>query len=233
MAKNESGEFELLVGNKQLISIVFIMMVLFGAVFSMGYFVGRNSTPEPSAAAGTAKPSPEGTGGVRPEPSGPLAQDSSAAEAPQTSGDSTLAPGEAQVANTETAPVATPNAEAATAAVEATPVQAMPAATVQPQPPSKPAAPPKAAAASAQPSLPAPGQVFLQVEAVKRPEAELVADVLRKKGFPALVAPAVVEGQASGQVYRVLVGPLKDATAVAKSKSDLESAGFKPIVRKY
>jgi hypothetical protein len=39
MAKNEEGEFELVVGNKQLLSIVFLMMVLFGVVFTMGYFV--------------------------------------------------------------------------------------------------------------------------------------------------------------------------------------------------
>ena len=48
MPRNEDGEFELVVGNKQLLSIVFILMVVFGVVFSMGYFVGRaNSTDTP------------------------------------------------------------------------------------------------------------------------------------------------------------------------------------------
>ena len=51
MPKNEDGEFELVVGNKQLLSIVFILMVLFGVVFSMGYFLGRANTGGEAAAA--------------------------------------------------------------------------------------------------------------------------------------------------------------------------------------
>ena len=45
MRNNETGEFELLVGNRQLLSGFFIVVLLFAVAFSMGYIVGRNSSP--------------------------------------------------------------------------------------------------------------------------------------------------------------------------------------------
>jgi len=76
---------------------------------------------------------------------------------------------------------------------------------------------------------PAPGQSFLQVVASTRPDCEVIVDVLKKKGFTAMVAPGPNE-----TLFRVLVGPLKDAATITKTRSDLEAAGFqKPILRKY
>jgi cell division septation protein DedD len=58
-------------------------------------------------------------------------------------------------------------------------------------------------------------------------------DVLKKRGFPAQVAP-VVAGQPDDALWRALVGPLDDAAAVAKARADLQNAGFREvIVRKY
>ena len=42
MPKNDEGEFELVLGNRQLISVFLIVVVLLGVFFSMGYIVGRN-----------------------------------------------------------------------------------------------------------------------------------------------------------------------------------------------
>ena len=54
-------------------------------------------------------------------------------------------------------------------------------------------------------------------------------DVLRKQGFSALVAPVP-----NSTKWRTLVGPLPDAAAMAKTRTDLQAAGFKEvIVRKY
>ena len=75
---------------------------------------------------------------------------------------------------------------------------------------------------------PAAGQTYLQVLAVAKPEADVLAEVLAKKGFHALVAPGPNE-----KVFRVLVGPAKDATDAGKLKADLEAAGFKPFIKKY
>ena len=45
MARNDEGEFELVLGNRQLISVFLIVVILLGVFFSMGYIVGRNSSP--------------------------------------------------------------------------------------------------------------------------------------------------------------------------------------------
>jgi cell division septation protein DedD len=51
MPKNEDGEFELILGNRQLLSVFFIVVVLLGVFFTMGYIVGRNSGPVATADA--------------------------------------------------------------------------------------------------------------------------------------------------------------------------------------
>lgn len=45
MPKNEDGEFELILGNRQLLSVFFIVVIMLGVFFTMGYIVGRNATP--------------------------------------------------------------------------------------------------------------------------------------------------------------------------------------------
>jgi cell division septation protein DedD len=58
LPKNEDGDFELILGNRQLLSVFFIVVILLGVFFTMGYIVGRNSgavtaevTPIPSVDA--------------------------------------------------------------------------------------------------------------------------------------------------------------------------------------
>jgi len=187
MPRNEEGEFELVVGTRQLLTVVFILMVLFGVVFSMGYFVGRNVAGESPLAAAAAKP-----------PANPVPDSARVTSAPPSPvGDPVPAPAPGQVA-------------------------ANPAAAPLVEPAKPPAAAPTLVAE------PAAGQTFLQVAAVKRPEAELIVEVLKKKGFPAITAPVPNES-----LFRVLVGPLADNAAVTKTKTDLELAGFRSIVRKY
>ena len=45
MRNNETGEFELVVGNRQLLSGFFIVVMLFGVFFAMGYIVGPELAP--------------------------------------------------------------------------------------------------------------------------------------------------------------------------------------------
>lgn len=45
MPRNDDGEFELILGNRQLMSVFFIVVILLGVFFAMGYIVGRNSSP--------------------------------------------------------------------------------------------------------------------------------------------------------------------------------------------
>ena len=60
MAKNDEGEFELILGNRQLLGVFFIVIVLLAVFFTMGYIVGRNSAPlisaDNSTRGGDSKP---------------------------------------------------------------------------------------------------------------------------------------------------------------------------------
>jgi outer membrane biosynthesis protein TonB len=59
--KNEDGEFELILANRQLLSVFFIVVVLLGVFFTMGYIVGRNSGPAQVEVAAARKPEPKAT----------------------------------------------------------------------------------------------------------------------------------------------------------------------------
>jgi hypothetical protein len=217
MPKNEDGEFELILGNRQLLSVFFIVVILLGVFFTMGYIVGRNSAPVITTDSG------------RRNDTKPLVVDSTA-KAP------------------EPAPVASPPKETAVqqpaepAPEPAKPVQT--AKTEQPKPITEPPAKetPKetakerkaeakakkeAAAAKMEKAQPAvtstgaPSGTYLQLAATSQREAEIMVDVLRKKEFKAMAA----EIPEKPGVFRVLVGPVTDAT-VNKTRSDLKGAGF-------
>jgi cell division septation protein DedD len=69
---------------------------------------------------------------------------------------------------------------------------------------------------------PEPGATYLQLTATRKADCASYVDVLRKKGFPAIYARVPDKED----LYRVLVGPLKDAAAVNKTRADLDEAGF-------
>ena len=72
-----------------------------------------------------------------------------------------------------------------------------------------------------------PGDTYLQVAAVDRGMAEVLVEVLHRKGFQAEVAFGATE-----DVFRVIVGPAKDDAALARTKADLQAAGFTSFVKK-
>lgn len=185
MAKTDDGEFELTLGNRQLLSVFFLVVILFAVVFTMGYIVGRNSLVNAGAAA--AQKAPEA--------------------APQ-----------------RTEPKAVPPVTAQPAANTA---ETAPAAEAPKPTPDPPAAPPPETAKPAAIVEPVAGQAYLQVAAVRQREAEVIAESLRNKGFAAILGPG------PNELVRVLVGPMKDSETLARTKTELEAAGFKnPIVRK-
>jgi cell division protein FtsN len=96
----------------------------------------------------------------------------------------------------------------------------------------RPASPPAKKAESAAVGglvavTPGPGNMFLQVAAVAQPQAGVVVDTLKQKGFPVKLTPGP-----NATLFRVMVGPFADAATLGKAKADLESAGFHPLVRK-
>ena len=79
MPKNEDGEFELILGNRQLLSVFFIVVILLGVFFTMGYIVGRNSGTLTAEVAAT--PAPDGKPQVV-EPPAKVAEPAPAPPAP-------------------------------------------------------------------------------------------------------------------------------------------------------
>jgi cell division septation protein DedD len=94
MRNHETGEFELVVGNRQLLSGFFIVVLLFAVAFAMGYVVGQNSPRSTRIGGETAAATPPtsseaarppAASAPAPPPEAPaLPPDSSAAAAPAT-----------------------------------------------------------------------------------------------------------------------------------------------------
>ena len=206
MPKNETGEFELVLGNRQLLSGFAVVAILFGVFFAMGYIVGRNSTPAARLQASDTQESQS---------------------AAVTSGQPE--PGRAQNAPSAQQPSA--NGPEGSAANPAPPV----AAEVTPQPTAAPARKPEAARLAEKPAAAPAVQAaeslragtYLQVIATIKTDAEVISKSLQDRRFPAVITPSSLEGR-----FRVLVGPYKDASTVGGAKTELENLGFHPIAIK-
>jgi cell division septation protein DedD len=163
MRNSETGEFELLVGNRQLLSGFFIVVLLFAVAFSMGYIVGRNSSPsaklqtEMGSSAGAASQTPES----RPQP---------VAQAPAAGG----------------APDATPAQPAG-----APPADTPPQPSTQPERGPQPGTPPAAAPAppAAPPVEEVPGSYWQVLATASQTSADAMRQTMKDKGFPASLQP--------------------------------------------
>jgi cell division septation protein DedD len=79
MRNKETGEFELVVGDRQLLSGFFIVVLLLAVVFAMGYVVGENSRSAKTDVAASTAPLPGDTHPpASPAPSQPAAAPPSA-----------------------------------------------------------------------------------------------------------------------------------------------------------
>lgn len=160
MPRNDEGEFELVLGNRQLLSGFFIVVVLFAIFFSMGYIVGRHSSP------------------------GPLETTAAAAQEPSTMRAASPAgppPGQAEVVSAESKKGEVPPPEVAAPVTGTRPATA-PAETPRPIERTS------EKALTGGLADPAPGS-YLQVAAPKRTAADGVVESLKNKGIAAVLAP--------------------------------------------
>jgi len=216
MPSHEEGEFELVLGNKQLLSVFFLVILLLAVFFSMGYIVGRNTAPANTLSANNRTPP------ILVEPAG----------APTTTPDPTK-PSALQNPEPPVKPPAKAEPPVKTQPVKVDPPKPEP---VKPAPtkvePPKPVPVAKTEPPKPEPVKPAPmtkaGESYLQVVATKRPDAEKLVSTLTQKGFRASISPVP-----DSALVRVLVGPFSDAGAIAKNKDGLQAIGYKPIVRKF
>jgi cell division septation protein DedD len=198
--RNDDGEFELILGNRQLMSVFFIVVILLGVFFAMGYIVGRNSSPvgAPEVAAHRADTQPAAT------------------DTPSSTRETTRNTKEPATP----APADVP--KDADSQPKETASQQGPA--TKPAPPPEPApapAPVKASARAATADQPESGRTYLQLSAIERDKAEIMVELLRKKNFSAIAA----EIPEKPGVFRVLVGPISEAD-INKTRAALQDASF-------
>jgi cell division septation protein DedD len=198
--RNDDGEFELILGNRQLMSVFFIVVILLGVFFAMGYIVGRNSSP-----AGA------------PEVASHRAETQPGADAPAPARDAT------RDTTRETAtPAPADVSKDADSQPKETASQQGPA--TKPAPPPEPAPTPAAAkgpSRAATSGEPQSGKTYLQISAVDRDKAEIYVERLRKQNFSAIMA----EIPEKPGVFRVLVGPISEAD-ISKTRAALQDATF-------
>ncbi len=225
MSSTSENETEILLGNRHLLAIFFVLAVLLGIAFTGGYMVGRNgadkkpaaltaSTTDPAASTSTGMEThsltPAGDSGDSAEPAATTEQTHTVQPPPP--------PDVVTVPVPEAAPLGSPKKE------HAEEVPPTPAAV-----PPKPSTPPTPHGRDHF-SGPQSGQTFLQVAAVGHTEANALADVLSKKGFHA----HAVAKPGANDVYRVLIGPMRDTSDLSTTRDSLRNAGFTKIfVQKY
>ena len=192
--------------------MLFIVVVLLGVFFAMGYIVGRSALPTEATAAKQLPEAPP----TQVEP-----------ETPGTA--QVIAGGETGKAQEGTEP----SPEAATKEREAPPPANVPAQVTHPAAPAQttppkpaPARPGSAGAAVTSPDAPPPPGFYYQVAATTLSESEILADVLKRHTLPARLAP--VPGKDG--IYRVLVGPLEGNATIANAKDQLDKAGFRNYI---
>lgn len=212
MPRTDEGEFELVLGNRQLLSVFFIVVVLLGVFFVMGYILGKNANPSSVVDVASARKTD------LPVAAEPLIVDKT--------GDKPSATPPA-VKQSPVAPPTTPAATPAVKEVAKTPVREVAKETPKPS-----AAVPTAAvvAPKAEPvatGSPAKGALYLQVAAVGKPEGEVVSKVLRAKGYKVTLAEV-----GDGKTHRVLIGPV-DQAEMGKIRGELTTLGFSPFPRKF
>jgi hypothetical protein len=159
--RNDDGEFELILGNRQLMSVFFIVVILLGVFFAMGYIVGRNASPVVAPEVASRRPETKIVDGETP----------STRETPRET---------AREAPEPPAPKAADSQPKETAAQQGPATK--PAA---PEPAPAPVKTPSRAAASSQPES---GRTYLQLSAIDHDKAEIMVELLRKKNFAAIAA---------------------------------------------
>lgn len=222
MSSGSATETEILLGNKHLLAIFFVIAVLLGVAFTGGYMVGRTSfdkktvsvasmPPDPAPPAATAAPA---------NAKAWVTKSVGAAPAETTAGDlARHAPSGASVE--KTAPIRK------TALHNGSDTEAeIPLGARKKEKQPALAAPESTEPVNAGYYAPQSGQMFLQVAAVGRNEADAVADVLHKKGFPA--HSVAKPGNAS--IYRVLIGPIRDSGDLSSTRDSLRKTGFREVI---
>jgi cell division septation protein DedD len=200
-----SQDTEITLGTGKLLVLFFGLIAICALFFGLGYALGRKSEPAlatnlPAQPQAVSSASkPAGTGS---QPAPPMTF-FKAVEQPSGS------------------PQPTPTKTDTPAETPAVSPASQPATTTPPQ-----------SAAPATPdgiTLPTSSSYYVQVAAVtKQEDAEALVEALKKKQYPAFVAPA----PGNDKLFRVQLGPFSDIKDAEAMRARLIGDGYNPIVKK-
>jgi len=162
MRNNETGEFELVVGNRQLLSGFFIVVLLFAVAFAMGYVVGQNSPRSAKLAEAGSTGAATSAAERRPQPASPAIPAS---------------------------PSSTPPALPADGASTSTPTETSPHPSTQPARDTQPASAAPAATAPATTPDMTTGAYWQVLATASQSSAQAMLQTLKNRGFPASLQP--------------------------------------------
>lgn len=225
MAEQRDSGFELVLSNRQLLSLFFVVVVFFAAFFSVGYVVGFGhgegsrsapvlaESPPPSPAQEEVR-LPDSLLRASDEEEEPSAPPARVQEQPKEQ-------------PKESPRIAAPPVRTAPPPEPVAPPRSTPEPVRTTAPAETPArtSPPVPRPATAAASAPAAGAFHVQVSAV-RVEADAVnlANGLKQKGYPAQIS--TFDGW-----YRIMVGPFASREAAEASRSRLNNDGFDTVLR--
>jgi cell division protein FtsN len=206
---SEDAEYELVLGNKQILSAFFLIVVLFAVFFSLGYSLGHSRGQSEQETASEIKPVEETQGRVR-------LPDTLLEQAPEP----------------ETLPSEVPERPVSeTPAEDRSPSTST--GTIQKADPASPPetstrTPRRGTTTTAVLGEAAVRGIHLQVAASRvRADAAMMVEELRAKGYPVVL----YEGAGDGW-YRVLVGPFSDVEMAEPYQERLKADGLDSILRK-
>jgi DedD protein len=201
-----SEDTEITLGTGKLLVLFFGLVGVCALFFALGYSLGRKSEPAITTASAALSPTPTSSTGK---------SSSGSAPAPPMTFYKSV---EQKDANPELTPAADSKTDAKTDPKDSTAAPASGSATQT------------AGNTSADPAtaLPSAAAYFVQVAAVsKQEDADALVDALKKKQYPAFVAPL-----AADKLCRVQVGPFSDVKDAEAMRTRLIADGYSPILKR-
>src|SRR5215467_4773193 len=204
---------EITLGTGKLLGIFFVMVIICAAFFTMGYLLGRGSTP---MAASTTIVSSVPTNGGNP------------ANKPSAGGSKAADPTQNCPAGSNCTPSSSPDSTIYNSVSSKGPVVSQSAPTPTLIVPTKTADTGASSAGATDAKNSSAGSYMVQVAAVsKQEDADILVNALRKKQYPVFVA-----NLPSDPLFHVQVGPFSDPKEAEAMRSRLAGDGYNAIVKK-
>jgi DedD protein len=202
-----SQDTEITLGTGKLLVLFFGLVAICALFFALGYSLGRKSEPSLAAVGTTSAP--------QTSPNASKSSSGTNQANPQATPMTFYKSVEQKEASPELTPAADSKTDTTPAPANAAPAGAAPAQT------------PAANTPDPNTTLPTTGYL-VQVAAVsKQEDADALVDALKKKQYPAFVAPA-----APDKLFRVQVGPFPEIKDAEAMRTRLIGDGYSPILKK-